>query len=414
MDRQLKLRNPARRKELEAEEAKRVKAVEEAASIAAAKRAEAEKRFKGPFPLPYRQLQEGGFKLAHRNEQLLRFVLLTNILSKAGLCDGDIQVCIAKYVKRLKAPDRALLELALPNLDIVLADPVKEPWKASPAGICILAHVGGPRSLPYATVITAVRLARLRFLEDPNWFYGNEDGWFIKLAQTFAQRSKQISVHPDRWVTKNAFWLGDLENALWISIMARLTLANTSDASATSSVTSYLRAQAPLYREAWLTFFNIFWDQKHHDTVCKCPNKANYALGSEEKYNRKAWPDHHDTVQNMERRIGFISEFLGEELANNSHPCTLYKSFPDDNPRPVIKAVFSRHWSEEIEAPLEGLPGQAKKTAASLRATPDPVLNPPKPKPGQYMEFASSQVGSSVHYSTEGSAGEDSDVPVFA
>ncbi|KAK0611324.1 hypothetical protein B0T14DRAFT_571225 [Immersiella caudata] len=160
------------------------------------------------------------------SEAVFRFVLLAEMLRDSGLCARDIRKCLDKYVRNLAPHYRAQLHKHLPN-----TNKVREP--AFEVSVRCLSTLGRDGNLPAEHIIAAMRAARLRLAEDPNW------------------------------------------NALWAADMARLRLSITDKALGDSL---FKGKAALLVREAWLSLFGLLWANKHLHGVCKCPNKFDFAL----------------------------------------------------------------------------------------------------------------------------------------
>jgi len=96
------------------------------------------------------------------NEQVLRFVLLAEMLRDSGLCNADIRVCLSKCVKSLPGKARDQLHMHFPNTSKLN----NKDFNMS------ISQLGADGNLPDKYIDDATHAARLRLAEDPKWFYG--------------------------------------------------------------------------------------------------------------------------------------------------------------------------------------------------------------------------------------------------
>ncbi|KAK0612526.1 hypothetical protein B0T17DRAFT_409074 [Bombardia bombarda] len=273
---------------------------------------------------------------AATNDNVRRFVLLVSLIKRSGLCTPDIKTCLSKYLKNIRHRDFMELRKHMPNVRNL----EKPDWQPDLNGLAKLGP--GPEGLPAEDVHAALVSARKRLVEDPDWFYGAERGWFLWAATRLSYRFQDNVRH-------SSFWLGELDAALFISLVARIQTARIGE-DFTSLVSPKLQA---IYREAWYSVFGLFWSVKHFDQVCVCADKSTVFPTMAEYKGRRVVAHHPNgkAVGDMEDRIVAVLDECGinEELKS---PITsigkLYMVDDATKPHPASKSVFNDlHWQNE-------------------------------------------------------------------
>ncbi|KAK4442629.1 hypothetical protein QBC34DRAFT_418481 [Podospora aff. communis PSN243] len=253
------------------------------------------------------------------NEEVLRFVLLTEMLRDSGLCTGDIRTCLSKYVKSLAPHYRAQLQKHLPNT-LKLDEPSFQPT------VWGLSSLGRDGNLPVEHITTAMRAARLRLAEDPSWFSG-PNGWFLWMASRLSRN----------------FWFGEVETALWVADMARIRISMT--ASEVSDSKLFTGRAALLIREAWLSLFGLLWNKHNFENVCTCPAKLDFAIDRRFYKTDTRYTTDADASRHVLLLEEHVSDIVGFKVASLYSP-DLGK---DNNhiPYAFSSAIMAAHWRNE-------------------------------------------------------------------
>ncbi|KAK0648559.1 hypothetical protein B0T16DRAFT_506891 [Cercophora newfieldiana] len=281
-----------------------------------------DKLSKGPHTAPY-------------NEQVLRFVLLAEMLRDSGLCSPSIRVCLAKYVKSLGSSARDALHIHLPNTQVLDKDHTFE------VTVKCLSTLGKDGNLPAKYIADAMRAARLRLAEDPEWFSG-PNGWFLWTAFHLAKVPVFVGEGEKRTFShrEETFWFGEMENALWLADVARIRLSMTNKEITDSGFFTDLRKRE--IAEAWLSLFGLFWDQHHNKKVCRCPDAAKKLAHDKVVYTADMYylPEHEARVSWFEEEL---SDIVGLDVTTAYSP-----DLPSLKLRPYgfSTAVFKLHWRD--------------------------------------------------------------------
>lgn len=273
--------------------------------------------------LPIEKLREGGRWTAPYNEQLLRFMLLTEMLGSTTLCMADIRVCLAKYIKSMRSQDREALCVHLPNIEKLGNDQDK-----FACTIKYLATLGdlqhGEDSEKFEKyLVDASRAARLRLAEDPNWFCGSK-GWFLWMAYGLAKKPIFVGKGENREFShcKFLFWFGELEVALWVAEVARIRICMTKEQAEESPFFTAERKRE--LAENWIKVFGLFWNKHHDEKVCQCELEDKQLVYSPDFKGYK--PDtfygkeHKAQVSMFEKELGSIVGFRLDTLYHAALP----------------------------------------------------------------------------------------------
>ncbi|KAK3290945.1 uncharacterized protein B0H64DRAFT_49935 [Chaetomium fimeti] len=174
---------------------------------------------------------------ARSYEQIQRFILLTNILNKAGLSVNEVRECLKKYVNFLTPDDLMELATHLPGLESI--DGMDLPY------VTAIASLSMGKMTAETVIETAVR-AKLRFVDKPALAYG-EKGWLRHLLHALAQdSSRQHGVQAEAW-------FGKPDCALWLAFMARFRVLLSEEEWCVYLSPSVRDA----YRDGWLGVFDL-------------------------------------------------------------------------------------------------------------------------------------------------------------
>jgi hypothetical protein len=244
------------------------------------------------------------------NEQVQRFFFLAYILNAAGLDHDDIATCLMEYVETLSLEHFGFLMFDLPNHDIIrnngcCGGRTRTCATASYEGTapCWVGRVGvvvetylregalqdggalqglcpdfaantplqallwpmvadlSPGHMPAEVVARAVQRAKLRFVEDPEWGYG-EKGWLTQLLNALAIRESRwcqydAEIHEAK---SDGLWNYNPQCSLWLAVMARLQVI----LSAEEWPTGLPMDVRDDYRDGWLGVFPM-----HRDLRCE-------------------------------------------------------------------------------------------------------------------------------------------------
>lgn len=274
------------------------------------------------------------------NEQVLRFVLLTDLLASSGMCLPDAKACLNKYVRALSGNQRAQLQRHFPNTH-KLAENGGD-FDLSLDGIAALST---ERKMPTKHIEDALRAARLRLIEDPDWMTG-QNGWLMWAAFNIAGKPIFSEDGEKRTLQRveARFWLPHVEHVLWVGYMARLTVAWDP----TRNDDEFLCIRKAAYREAWYYILGIFFSRGHFIHECECDGKD--GVFPEEDYNGSIkWVENNvadNKAQDKHRRIRYE-----EELSKKAGGIRVQSLYPQAgtmrNPPQMAEQIFIHHWRDE-------------------------------------------------------------------
>ncbi|KAK0612525.1 hypothetical protein B0T17DRAFT_620700 [Bombardia bombarda] len=276
---------------------------------------------------------------ASNSNALQQFVLLATLMKDAGLCTPTIQRCLNLYLVKIPRPRFDALHHRLPHVhDLASPD-----WGPSLQGLAKLGP--GPDGLEVEQVKRALAKARERFIVDPDWAYGGERGWILWMACYLNKRN--IS-----GARVQLFWLGELDTALFVAIMARLQTAMKGNQAPNDWDHVVDRDVRAAYKEAWYFLFGLFWNRGHFDNVCVCEDKHHtvFPTAADYKgYRHTARPKDVRAIQNLEERL--VSALNGSGVnADLKSPIlnlgSMYAVTEGRQPWPVSTKVFiDLHWA---------------------------------------------------------------------
>jgi len=161
------------------------------------------------------------------NEQVLRFCLLVNILSKAGFCTSDARIAMSRFFKSLPRKSQQELAQVLPLARHITDDFIG--FEASLEGIQRLSATGAENRIPLPCLALALAKAKHRFVTQPAWSIG-PNGWLTWMGHNLSRQlgEKQKDAHgkpiPGSAEWFHNFGLAELSACLWIAVVARLRL----------------------------------------------------------------------------------------------------------------------------------------------------------------------------------------------
>ncbi|KAK3389965.1 hypothetical protein B0H63DRAFT_538098 [Podospora didyma] len=156
------------------------------------------------------------------DEQFGRFVLLADLLRKAGITGRYMKSCLFKYVRSLSKDQYLRLKAYLPNIMNLSKRQGKnstvneaEEWGTTLKGICSL---GLGHNMEMEKVDAALANIKARIRKDPAYFDG-KNGWLLWVALDFA-RKEVTNTETKKTIARSMFWLTEAENALFLSVMS--------------------------------------------------------------------------------------------------------------------------------------------------------------------------------------------------
>ncbi|KAK4113139.1 hypothetical protein N656DRAFT_828828 [Canariomyces notabilis] len=165
---------------------------------------------------------------AAKDRQLQNFVLLAHILKRAGMDNGEVTLCLKRYLGTLPAEDLRSLRVHLPRVQVISND-----FVPTVDGIAELAEIP---SMAKAYVTRALQIAGQRMVKEPKTAHGAK-GWIRALLHRLAAALPQA---PQQGEGSKAAWTTNPDSAIWLGIMARLRVAtpvDTWDATVTNDMT---------------------------------------------------------------------------------------------------------------------------------------------------------------------------------
>lgn len=196
------------------------------------------------------------------SDQAQRFVLLTYLLRRVGMCSPDISTCLARYIKTLPVVKLGQLKEHFPHCEAKI---VHDATFLMPTTLNGLVTLGDPAVLTPTALADLLRAALLHFTESPSWAYG-VNGFFLWTA-TKASRIP-LKGAPRSSGPTTGFWLGELENAVWVAAVSRAIVLTHGN----KTPIPVLTRQA--LREGFYTLFNMTKDAKHFAESCVCEDKV--------------------------------------------------------------------------------------------------------------------------------------------
>lgn len=196
------------------------------------------------------------------SDQAQRFVLLTYLLRRVGMCSPDISACLARYIKTLPVVKLSQLKQYFPHCESKI---VHDPAFIMPTTLNGLVDLGDPAVLTSTALADPLRAALLHFAESPSWAYG-VNGFFLWTAT----KTSRIPIKgaPRSSGPTTGSWLGELENAVWVAAMSRAIVLTHGN----KKPIPVLTRQA--LREGFYTLFNMTKDTKHFAESCVCKDKV--------------------------------------------------------------------------------------------------------------------------------------------
>ncbi|KAK1830998.1 hypothetical protein QBC39DRAFT_372308 [Podospora conica] len=237
------------------------------------------------------------------SDQAQRFVLFAYLLHRSGMCAPDRTECLFRYIQTLSKGMLELLKLHFPHCEKKLVEDGKFLIPDTLEGLAVL---GDPAVLTPAALADLLRTALYKFTISPGWAYGC-NGFFLWTASKACQRPVKGLHRPG---PSTGFWIGELENAIWVGVMARaLVLTHgmkqpvpgaapktSEDGFSTVGKTKLNKLNEPkhtepfpdhtrqAFREGLYTLFNLTQDAKHFNKHCVCRDKV-FA------YDNKSYPE---------------------------------------------------------------------------------------------------------------------------
>ena len=282
---------------------------------------------------------------AYMNEQVLRFVLLFDILKSAGFCESDIAIALSKYVKTLSRASLDMLQIHLPLARYVADDALG--FTATLAGIAGLSATGKANQIGLPVIAFAIEKARSKLVSHPEWFMGQE-GWFLWAAYglTRTHVPAKFNNKGDKVVAEahveNQFHLAELERALWVAHVARLRIMLPEvDFNRIISGSNF----KSVYRASLWDLFRIGTSR------CACEDQDEIVYSSEDKYSMR---DKKQLALVEKKLAGYIKAFGVD--ADCSKPLDIPTLFNEDLQWPsfVYKSVLEMHWENPVFVKLAG------------------------------------------------------------
>jgi hypothetical protein len=178
-------------------------------------------------------------KTAVGHEQVQHFILLINILNKAGLDLEEVQACLRKYLSSLKPEQRTGLTANLPNV-------VENIGQLDLPYVAAIARLSEDK-MTVEDVANVANRAKLRFVDVPSLGHG-EKGWLRNLLHALARDAS--SQHPG---AQDTAWFVAPDCAIWLAIMSRFRIILSDEEWHLHLSDSLRRA----YRDGWLGVFGL-------------------------------------------------------------------------------------------------------------------------------------------------------------
>ncbi|KAK3367781.1 hypothetical protein B0H63DRAFT_455846 [Podospora didyma] len=296
------------------------------------------------------------------NDQLGQFTLVSELLLKAGLCRPDILACMGRYIRGVTGAQFKMLQLHLPEIKTLLNDSrTTSVWSETEPVTELISKMGN--GLPVKYIERALERTKSLVLRNPGNFVGKE-GWFLWLSHNLCARSSSTEVQGGKEDSKDnkdnknrktvktfRFWLGDLENALYLGMISTLILEDKYDFS-----WHLMKA----YKEAWYMFFGLFFNEKHFNEKCSCADKNELLFISSKNYRGDVGISDENEVAEIEKilldtmRLDYDHAKMDEKNKITDLKA-LYSLSDGVLPRKLSRAVFCLHWgcNAELEEILD-------------------------------------------------------------